>query len=147
MSKLSTGVIKNTDDPAGVGISERMRAQIKSTSMARQNTENGISMLQTTDSWMQKISDQLSRMKALAVEAGGIVSSADKANVQTEFSSLQSEITRITSGYTSAAKFNGLSLLRGGDGVVDMTTDTVDTTKKLSIQIGADINQTPESVK
>jgi flagellin len=146
MSKLSTGVISNTDDPAGVGISERMRAQINGTAMARQNTENSISLVQTADAWLQKINDQLSRMKALAIESKGVVSGTDKANIQTEFKQMQNEITRITSKYTAAAKFNGLYLFRGGNGVA-ILTDTAGTpdgvqTGNLDVQIGADINQT-----
>lgn len=140
MSKLSTGVISNTDDPAGIGISERMRAQISGTAMARQNSENAISLVQTADAWLQKINDMVSRMKSLAIEAEGIMSSTDKANVQTEFKALQEEITRITSKYTSAAKFNGLYLFRGGSGVAVVSADTVGT-GTISVQIGADINQ------
>ncbi len=140
MSKLSTGQIKNTDDPAGVGISERMRAQISGTAMARQNTENGVSLLQTADSWLQKVNDMVSRMKALAIEANGIMSSTDKENVQTEFKAMQEEITRITSKYTSAAKFNGLYLFRGGNGVAVVSTDSVQT-GNVTVQIGADLDQ------
>lgn len=140
MSKLSTGQIRNVDDPAGIGISERMRAQIKGTAMARQNTETAVSLVQTADSWLQKVNDQVSRMKALAIEAEGITSAADKANVQTEFKSLQEEITRITSKYTSAAKFNGLYLFRGGNGVAVVTGDSVQT-GNVSVQVGADVDQ------
>jgi flagellin len=140
MKKLSTGVIANTDDPAGVGISERMRAQIKSVSMARTNADNAVSLVQTADAWLQKINDQVSRMKELSIEAQGITSSADKDNIQTEFKAMQEEITRITSKYTTAAKFNGLYLFRGGNGVGVITGDTVET-GDLSIQIGADIDQ------
>jgi len=141
MKKLSTGMIGNTDDPAGIGISERMRSQIKATAMARQNTENGVSLAQTADSWLQKVSDMVSRMKALAIESQGIMSAADKANVQTEFKAMQEEITRITSYYTSAAKFNGLYLFRGGNGVAVSTGDQVQT-GNITIQVGADVNQT-----
>lgn len=143
MSKLSTGTIANTDDPAGIGISERMRAQIDGTAMARANTENAVSMVQTADAWLQKINDQLKRMKALAIEAGGVVSKIDKDNIQTEFKQMQEEITRITSKYTSAAKFNGLYLFRGGSGIAVMTGggDKV-ATGDFKVQIGADINQT-----
>jgi flagellin len=140
MAKLSTGVISNTDDPAGIGISERMRAQYGGTAMARQNTENSISLLQTADAWLQKVNDQVSRMKELAIEANGVVSATDKDNIQTEFEQMQAEVTRITSEYTSAAKFNGLYLFRGGNGVAVVTGDTVQT-GNLSVQIGADVNQ------
>ncbi|OGV33524.1 MAG: hypothetical protein A2020_10525 [Lentisphaerae bacterium GWF2_45_14] len=140
MQKLSTGVISNTDDPAGIGISERMRAQYKGTAMARQNSENGISLLQTADAWLQKVNDQLSRMKALSIEANGIMSDTDQANIQTEFKAMQEEIGRITSKYTAAAKFNGLYLFRGGNGVAVVTSDSVQT-GNISVQIGADVDQ------
>ena len=141
MNKLSTGMISSTDDPAGVGISERMRAQMKGIEMARQNTDNAVSLLQTADSWLQKVNDQLSRMKALAIESNGVTSSTDKENIQTEFKAMQDEILRITSKYTSAAKFNGLYLFRGGNGVAVVTGDSVQT-NSLTVQIGADVKQT-----
>lgn len=140
MRKLSTGVIANTDDPAGIGISERMRAQIRGTQMARQNTENAISLVQTADAWLQKVNDQLSRMKQLAIEAGGIMSNSDRENVQIEFKAMQEEISRITSKYSAAAKFNGLYLFRGGTGVAVVTNDTVQS-GNIEVQIGADLDQ------
>ena len=141
MKKLSTGMISSTDDPAGVGISERMRAQIKGIEMARNNTDNTVSLLQTADSWLQKVNDQLSRMKALAIESNGVTSATDKENIQTEFKAMQDEILRITSKYTSAAKFNGLYLFRGGNGVAVVSGDGVET-NTLSVQVGADVSQT-----
>jgi flagellin len=140
MGKLSTGEIANTDDPAGVGISERMRAQIDSVSMARQNTDNAVSLLQTADSWLQKVNDQVSRMKQLSIEANsGIVSESDKENLQVEFKAMQEEITRITSKYTAAAQFNGVYLFRGGTGVAG-AGDAIGT-GNISVQVGADLNQ------
>lgn len=141
MSKLSTGEIASTDDPAGIGISEKMRAQIDGVSMARQNSDNAISLLQTADAWLQKVNDQVSRMKQLAIEAnGGIMSDSDKENIQTEFGAMQDEITRITSKYTAAAKFNGIYLFRGGDGTAVVSGDAV-TTGSISVQVGSDVNQ------
>ncbi len=142
MGHLSTGVINVVDDPAGIGISERMRAQAAGTAMARNNVDNGVSMVQTADGWLQKINDMLSRMSELSIEANdGTKSAVDKSNVQTEFKQMQSEITRITSKYTSAAKFNGLYLFRGGTGVALTTGDQVGS-GNITVQIGADINQT-----
>jgi len=126
MKKLSTGEIANTDDPAGIGISERMRAEIKSSSMAKNNTDNAVSMLQTADAWLQKIDDQLSRMKELSVEArSGTVSADDVSNIETEYKAMQDEITRITSKYTAAGKYNGIYLFRGGTGIATDTGDGV----------------------
>ena len=140
MTKLSTGVISNTDDAAGLGISETMRAEVKGVAMARQNVNNGISLIQTGDSWLQKISDMLGRMKALAIESKGIVSSTDKGNIQEEFEALNHEIGRITGKSATganaqgpaAASFNGLNLFDGSAGTAGV----------ISVQIGATSGQT-----
>lgn len=119
MSRLSKGIKSSVDDAAGVGISERMRAQARGTAMARQNVENGISALQTADSWMQGINDMLGRMKELAVESGDVTMSADdKANINVEYKALSDEIGRIADN----VEYNGQGLLNGslnGDTVVD----------------------------
>lgn len=131
MNHLATGTKGVADDPAGVGISERMRAQSQGTSMARNNVENGISMIQTADSWLQKINDMLNRMGELAIESNDQTkTSTDRDNVQTEFSQMQQEIRRITSGTMSAAKFNGKALFN----------DTAQT--GYTVQVGADEAQT-----
>jgi len=116
MQRLSTGVIKTTDDPAGIGIAERLRAQAKSTEAARGNADDGISMMQSADSWLDKINDMLSSMQDLVIEAAGTTSPTDQANLQIEFEAYQDEITSITSNYTSVAKYNGLYMFRGGNG-------------------------------
>ncbi len=113
MTKLSTGVIGNTDDPAGLGISERMRSEVKSVQMARNNVNTAVSLVQTADSWLQKVNDQVSRMKALAIQSQGIVSTTDKTNINTEFTALRDEVMRITGGSGNtvpAAQFNGINL-------------------------------------
>jgi flagellin len=142
MARLSTGVKSVTDDPSGVGISERMRSQIRSTGMARQNVENGVSLLQTADSWMQKINDMLGRMHELGVEASdGTKTDTDKTNIQSEFKELQGEIGRITSHSAAAGKYNGLYLFRGGNGRGVAAGDAMNT-GSITIQIGADVGQT-----
>lgn len=108
MTRLSTGVKSVVDDSAGVAISERMRSEAKSTAMARNNVENGISFLQTADGWLQRVNDMLARMHELAVEANdGTKTETDRGNIQQEFAQLQEEIGRIGN---SAAKFNGTAL-------------------------------------
>lgn len=126
MNRLSTGQKMAMDDSAGVGISERMRAQARSTHMARQNVENAISALQTADSWMQRVSDLLGRMAELAIEAqDGTMGINDIANINAEFVALSSEITDIT---TKKSKFNGVQLL--------------DSSYSTTTQVGADSGQT-----
>ncbi|MCM8535109.1 MAG: hypothetical protein NE334_04165 [Lentisphaeraceae bacterium] len=141
MQNLSTGVKGVADNPSGVGISERMRSQARNVSAARSNVENSLSMLQTADSWMQKMNDMLARMSELAIEAGdGTKTSGDKVNIQTEFKELQDEISRVTSKSTAAAKFNGLYLFRGGNGIAVTSGDGVET-GNISVQIGPDSGQ------
>ncbi len=142
MNHLSTGVKTSADDPSGIGISEKMRSQARNVSMARNNVDNSISLIQTADSWLQKINDMVARMSELAIEANdGTKTLDDKANVQIEFRALQSEISRITSQSTAAAKYNGLYLFRGGNGVAVLTGDAVQT-GNIRVQVGPDLNQT-----
>jgi flagellin len=126
MSRLSSGVKSVVDDGAGVGISERMRSQAASTSMARNNVDNAISVLQTADGWMQEISDTLNRMHELAIESNDATKTDDdRANIEEEFSELKAEIVRIVD---DAAKFNGKGLLNGSTNA--------------ATQVGADSGQT-----
>jgi flagellin len=117
MSKLSSGLkIESAgDDPAGLAMSERLRAQFRNSAAASTNIENQISYLQTADSWLQKIHDILGRMAELAVAANdGTKSPIDRGNLQSEFRQMQLEVQRITSGASAAAKYNGSQLFQGG---------------------------------
>lgn len=129
MGKLSSGLkIQSAgDDPAGLAMSERMRAQTRNTAASEANVENVISYIQTADSWLQKIHDILGRMAELSVAANdGTKSSTDTANLQQEFTQMQSEIERITSGSTAAAKYNGITLFQSNN---------------VSLQVGPDYGQ------
>jgi flagellin len=142
MSKLSSGTrIQNAgDDPSGLAMSERMRTQARNTSAAAGNVENKLSYLQTADSWLQKIHDMMGRMSELAVMANdGTKAQSDRDVLQKEFSQMQKEIQRITSGATAAGKFNGLYLFRGGDGVAVMSGDGIAGTAGVTQQVGADV--------
>ena len=116
MSKLSSGlrVTFAGDDPAGLAMSERMRSQIRNSSMAAQNIQNQQAYLRTADSWMQKIHDMLHRMSELAVSANdGTKTQTDRSNLQAEFEQMQAEIIRITSGSLARGKFNTKNLFDG----------------------------------
>jgi len=109
MQRLSSGLRINTaqDDAAGLAIAERLNSQIKGMNVAIRNANDGISMAQVADGTASQISDNLQRMRELAVQASnGSYASADRDNLQTEFSALSQEITRVA----SAAKFNNISL-------------------------------------
>ena len=116
MSKLSSGlrITFAGDDPAGLAMSERMRSQVRNSSMAATNIQNQQAYLRTADSWMQKIHDMLHRMSELAVSANdGTKTQTDRSNLQAEFEQLQTEIVRITSGSLARGKFNTKNLFDG----------------------------------
>jgi len=109
-NKLSSGYRINTaaDDAAGLAISESMRSQIRSFTVAERNASDGISMAQTAEGALGEVHDILGRMRELGVQSSnGSLSQQDRSYVQTEFLSLQSEIGRIQ----SSAKFNGKALV------------------------------------
>jgi flagellin len=110
--RLSTGLRISTaaDDAAGLAISERFRAQIRSTNQAIRNAQDGISLTQTGEGALNEVSNILIRMRELAIQASnGTVSSQDRDTLNQEFSDLIDEIDRIAQSTT----FNGVRLLDG----------------------------------
>src|SRR3989338_8084382 len=72
MSQLSTGsrITKAGDDAAGLAISENLKAQIRSYSQASRNANDGISMLQTAEQGMGEVSNIITRVRELGIQAG-----------------------------------------------------------------------------
>jgi flagellin len=113
MEKLSSGLRINraADDAAGLAISEKMRAQIGGMEQASRNAQDGISMIQTAEGALQETHNMLRRMRDLAVQASSDTNTdADRAELQKEFSNLQSEIQRVAED----TEFNTKTLLTGG---------------------------------
>jgi len=111
-SKLSSGlrVANAADDAAGLGISERMRSQIRSLGAAGRNAQDGISLVQTAEGALNEGSNILSRMRELAVQASnGTLSTDDRNTIDSEVQALVSELGRISDSTT----FNGVNLLDG----------------------------------
>lgn len=112
MEHLSSGlrITKAADDAAGLAVSEKMRSQIRSLQMAERNTADGISMVQTAEGGLNEITNILSRMRELAVEASSdVLQATERAYLATELTALQGEIERIA----DATAFNGLNLSDG----------------------------------
>ncbi len=110
VQRLSSGLRVNSakDDAAGLAIADRMNTQAKGFDVAIRNANDGISMAQTAESAMQAITDNLQRMRELAVQAAnGVYTSGDRDNLNTEFQQLNKEIARVVSGTT----FNGQNIL------------------------------------
>jgi flagellin len=112
MERLSSGLRINSakDDAAGLGISDRMSAQIRGLNQAVRNANDGISVSQTAEGALQESTNILQRMRELSVQsANDTNSSTDRANLQKEVSQLQQELNRIA----DTTRFNGKSLMDG----------------------------------
>jgi flagellin len=110
LQRLSSGLRINSakDDAAGLYSVERMTADIRGLNQAARNAADGISLSQTAEAALGQISDNLQRIRELAVQAAnGTVE--DRTGLQTEADLLASEIARTV----DAASFNGVQLLDG----------------------------------
>jgi flagellin len=112
MERLSSGIRINSakDDAAGLAISTRMTANIRGLAAAIRNANDGISLTQTAEGSLASISDNLQRIRELAVQSANSTNNAtDRAALHAEAAQLVSEIDRIASNST----FNGIKLLDG----------------------------------
>ncbi len=108
--KLSSGFRINTaaDDAAGLAISESMKSQIRSYTVAERNANDAISMTQTAEASLGDMHDILGRMRELAMQASnGDMTGIDRGYIDTEFKSLQAEMSRIE----GSARFNDRQLV------------------------------------
>lgn len=130
--RISSGYRINSaaDDPAGLAISEKMRAQIRGLNMAAKNIQDGISLVQTAEGALNETHAMIQRMRELSVQASSdTLTDYDRKLLDLEFQELKKEIQR-TSRDT---EFNTNNLLNG-----DYATDGI------KIQAGANAGQTIE---
>ncbi|MBB1652022.1 MULTISPECIES: flagellin domain-containing protein [Delftia] len=110
MQRLSSGLRVNSakDDAAGLAIAERMNAQVKGMNVAARNANDGISLAQTAEGALGKITENLQRMRELGVQAAnGTNGTKDRTALDKEYKALAAEIGRITDN----TEFNGKKLL------------------------------------
>ena len=132
MERLSTGLRINSasDDAAGLAIAARMRSQVEGLEQAARNANDGISMIQVAEGAYVEVSNMLSRMKEMAVQAAsGTYSNTDRAALNLEFSQLQSELQRIAGN----TQWNGFNILDGSAG---------GSSSSVNFQVGAGSGQT-----
>ena len=115
IERLSSGLRINSakDDAAGLGIGIRMDAQARGMDVAVRNANDGISLAQTAEGALGKITDMLQRMRELAVQSSNATNtSVDRDSLNNEFTQLTAEITRTL----GATKFNGQAIIGSGAG-------------------------------
>lgn len=112
MEKLSSGmrINRSGDDASGLAVSEKMRTQIQGLRQAERNTEDGMSLVQTAEGYLDQTASILQRIRVLAVQSSnGIYSQEDRQLIQVEVSALIDEVDRLA----SQAEFNKFKLLLG----------------------------------
>jgi len=112
MEKLSSGlkINKAADNATGLAISEKMRSQIRGLDQASQNTQDGISVVQTAEGAIEEVGNIVQRMRELAVQSANETNTgSDRSKISEELTQLHEEIDRIA----ESTQFNGKDLLNG----------------------------------
>jgi len=127
MQRLSSGLRINSakDDAAGLAIADRMTSQIRGSTQAARNANDGISLAQVAEGALGAAGTILQRVRELAVQSANATNSAsDRAALNAEVGQLTSELDRIA----KSTEFNGQKLLDGSFG-------------SATFQVGANANQ------
>src|SRR3954466_12238456 len=108
LEKLSSGyrINRAADDAAGLAISEGLRSEIRGSSQAQRNAQDGISFLQTAEGGLTEVHSMLQRMRELAVQAAN--GTSDGSAEQAEINQLKSEID----GIGLRSTFSGKSIFK-----------------------------------
>nr|WP_295085366.1 flagellin [uncultured Roseateles sp.] len=155
MQRLSSGMRVNSskDDAAGLAIADRMTSQVRGMNVAIRNANDGISLAQTAEGALSKVSDALQRMRELGVQARNATNTTtDLDSIGKEFAELGAEINRVLGGTT----FNGKAILAGAAGtqtfqiganttdndVVDVATTDLTGDATITAVTGATISNT-----
>ncbi|MEX0963844.1 MAG: flagellin [Pseudohongiellaceae bacterium] len=112
LERLSSGMRINSakDDAAGLAISERFTAQIRGLNQAARNSNDGISLAQTAEGALGEVTNNLQRIRELAVQSSNATNSAsDRLAMQEEVTQLMAEVERVA----IQSNFNGVKLLDG----------------------------------
>ena len=145
MEKLSSGyrINRASDDAAGLAISEKLKADIRGSSMAKRNANDGISLIQTAEGGLNEVGNILTRLRELGVQAASdTIGDRERGFLDKEFSALKDEISRIA----VSTEFNGTLLLAGRrEGLPDQLRENSNTFP-IDIQVGKDYFNSADGV-
>jgi len=122
LERVSSGqrINRAGDDAAGLAISEKLKANIRSMKQATRNAQDGVSLIQTAEGSMNEVSNILVRLRELSIQASSdTIGDTERGFIHKEVAGLKDEINRIA----ATTEFNGRHLLDGS-------------TEALEIQIG-----------
>ncbi len=141
-AQLASGsrITKSADDAAGLAISENLKSQIRSYSQAGRNASDGISMIQTAEGGLNEISNMVTRMRELGIQAGSdTVSDKERVMIDREVQQLKLEMQRIA----QTTRFGNTNLIDGSGDQFDFQVgiNNDDFADRISYQAG-DTNAT-----
>ncbi|MBT5093984.1 MAG: flagellin FliC, partial [Halobacteriovoraceae bacterium] len=112
LGKLSSGtrIVRSADDAAGLAISEKLKASIRSTNQAERNANDGVSLIQTAEGGLTEVGNILVRLRELSIQsASDTVGDPERQFTNLEYQNLKQEVERIS----EVTEFNGKKLLNG----------------------------------
>jgi flagellin len=119
LEKLASGsrIVRAADDAAGLAISEKLKAHIRSMKQAERNANDGISLVQVAEGGMNEVGNILTRMRELSIQsASDTIGDTERGFIQKEVKGLKEEIDRIA----LSTEFNGRKLLDGNSEQLDI---------------------------
>ncbi len=119
MERLSSGmrINRSGDDAAGLAISESLKSDIRALQQASRNAADGVSLVQVAEGSLDEVNNILLRLRELAEQsATETLGEDERVYLNSEFQELLDEINRIS----TTAEFNGIKLLDGSQGQLDV---------------------------
>jgi flagellin len=123
LERLSSGsrINRAGDDAAGLAISEKFKANIRSLRQDSRNANDGVSMVQTAEGAMNEISNIFVRLRELSIQgASDTIGDTERGFINKEVQQLKSEVDRIS----NSTEFNGTKLLNGSAPSLDIQIGT-----------------------
>lgn len=123
LDRLSSGmrINKAGDDAAGLAISEKLRAEIRSMKQAQRNANDGVSLIQVAEGSMNEISNILVRLRELSIQsASDTIGDVERGFLNKEVTQLKEEIERIT----NSTEYDGTKLLDGSSPALEFQVGT-----------------------
>lgn len=143
-AKLSSGsrITKAADDAAGLAISEKLKAEIRSTHQANRNANDGISMVQVAEGGLNESSNILTRMRELAIQSSSdTLGDTERGMANLEYQQLKSEMDRIS----QVTEFNGKKLLNGSGEKYEFQVGTG--SEEFENRVGLDASQLSSGIE
>ncbi len=137
LERISSGyrINRAADDAAGLGVATALETATISQMQGIRNANDGISIIQTSESATNEVTDILQRMRALAVQsASETLANEERSYISDEFVQLRSEIARIA----AVTEFNGVFLNNGSTSTLDVQVGINNTAQsRITISLGS----------